>query len=62
MLKDLSSSSNIDWSMISKPLVESAKNIRTEQFPEQQLHVQLALSRSMHAPQSAHGAHIDVGQ
>ena len=35
MLKDLSSSSNIEWSMIKKPLVESAKNIRAEQFPEQ---------------------------
>ena len=34
MLKDLSSSSNIEWSMISKPLAKSAKNIRTEQFSE----------------------------
>ena len=34
MLKDLSSSSNMGWPMISKPLAKSANNIRTEQFPE----------------------------
>ena len=28
MLKDLSSSSNIEWCMKSKPLVKSAENIR----------------------------------
>ena len=33
-LKDLSSSSNTRWSMITKPLVKSAKYRRTELFPE----------------------------
>ena len=33
-VKNLSSSSKIEWRIISKPLEKSEKNNRTEQFPE----------------------------